>query len=143
MKSIVKFNLLFNDENYDRVTNPLRLNVFELLPIGMSWEHNAKKLVKKNPNKIISLLSNDGEAIAAVESPFDPVENKALVINPDASIRWDIGAVLNLNIKDNLMFSDVYYVNDELFFFFNKSGKDFRFSFDVFTGLPGKIYEAY
>ncbi|MBP2168743.1 hypothetical protein J2125_001935 [Erwinia toletana] len=142
MKSITNYKKLYNKDGYDRVKNPLGLSVFELLPDGLLWEYNSKKYEKKNSDKIISVLTKDGGTIAMVEAPFDRERNRALIINPDKSVKWDVTALLK-NAIDYDIFSDVYYIDDLLFFFYNKNGRDFRFSFDITTGNVGKIYESY
>jgi len=39
---IEKFNVISStDANYDRSSNPDRLNVFELSPLGISWHYNG------------------------------------------------------------------------------------------------------
>lgn len=143
MKSaVINFEKKYSNTGYDRVKNPKNLSVLELLPDGFSWSYNGVNHQRKNSNKIIPLLLKDANSIAVVEAPFDKNKNAAFILNPDNSIMWDISGIYRkMRVVD--FFSDVYYVNNELFYFLHSNGKDFRFSFDIKTGLCGKLTPSY
>lgn len=139
---IIDLEREYSNIEYDRVNNPNNLSVLKLLPDGFSWSYNGVRHQRKNNDKVIPLLIKDANAIAVVEAPFDNNKNAAFILNPDNSIMWNI-----IDIYREIMavdfFSDVYYVNNELFYFLHSNGKDFRFSFDIKTGLCGKLTPSY
>ncbi|WP_174353617.1 hypothetical protein [Serratia proteamaculans] len=139
---IIDFERKYSSIEYDRVNNPNSLSVLKPLPDSFSWSYNGVSHQRENSDKVIPLLLKDANAIAVVEAPFDKNKNAAFILNPDNSIMWDISDIYRKMMTVDF-FSDVYYVNNELFYFLHSNGKDFRFSFDIKTGLCGKLTPSY
>lgn len=88
--------------------------------------------------KGVALLLSNNLNIAVVVSPFCLSDNSAYIYSPDGNVKWDVGNIVRCNYK-NVVFSDVYYIFDMLYFFANIEGHDYRFSFDIDTGKVGNI----
>jgi len=142
MDSIYNFKLLTNLDGYDAIMNPKGLSVYELLPYGVEWECNGVAYRIKNENKIIPLLLKSNDKIALIKSPFDKKENQALIITSFNEVNWNVSAMIREKNK-NAIFTDVYYVFDELFFFVNINNCDYRFSFDTKNGRAGDLIVSY
>ncbi|MGY2969150.1 hypothetical protein ACVWVR_002155 [Ewingella americana] len=141
MRKIRNFKVIDDLVGYDRKLNPQRLSVFDLLPIGLSWECDGKKHEFKHDDKIIALLLNDNDLIALIKAPFNKYKNQAYIINSDGSVKWDVRSLLK-EYNNEVIFSDVYYIGQELYFFVNVNNSDFRFLFDVASGTVGKLLQS-
>lgn len=142
MSCIQDFTVIDNLGSYDRDANPQGLSVWELLPTGVSWSFLGRPYKIESFDKLIPKLLLGSVGIAVVISPFDLKENKALIIKPDGDVMWDVGAVAK-SIVGRGIYSDVYYVSGQLCFFVNINNQDFRFSFDVVSGVVGKLITSY
>ncbi|CNC62261.1 hypothetical protein [Yersinia similis] len=140
MSVINNFTIIDTLGSYDRKLNPQGLSVLELLPIGISWSYAGKKKEIYDNDKIIPLLLRDSSGIALIKSPFNKVNNKAYILNPDKTIKWDVKR--NLNINDAIFF-DVYYISNDLYFFIYINGGGFRFLFDIESGSIGELIRSY
>lgn len=139
MKQIINYKLNYRDETYDRKNNPQHLNIMELLPIGIEWATNYSnsKIIFTYCSCATYLRNHTGFGIVE----FEKYSNKgeAYILNSDNSKRFDI--VLPKEYRDGL-FSDVYYVNDDLCFFFY-CGRDYRAIVDENTGKIKDIIMSY
>lgn len=142
MDTISNFKLLDNLDGYDKVGNPNGLSMIELLPYGVTWLCNGKINEIKHNDKITSLLLKNNNGIALIKSPFNRIGNNAYIISPSNEIIWDVGSIIRDGTSE-IIFSDVYYVSDELNFFVNVDGRDYRFTFDPKTGQTGKLTPSY
>lgn len=142
MNTIVNFSVLDELGKYDKESNPNKLSVFDLLPTGVSWLYGTKKIEIRDDNKIIPLLLLGDTGVALVRAPFDKDKSQAYILNPAGDIMWNVKGIIDKKIKD-IIFHDVYYISDILFFFINVNGCDYRFSFDVDTGIAGEIIKSY
>jgi hypothetical protein len=142
MASIHNYTILDDLGNYDKELNPNRLSVIELLPKGVSWLHNGKKIEIKDDNKIVPVLLLNGDEIALIKAPYDKDQNKAYIIDAEGNIKWDVKDIINKKTSDAI-FYDAYYIYDELFFFLNIRNCDYRFSFDTKTGICGNLLQTY
>ena len=142
MDTINNFKLLDDLDGYDKVANPNGLNMIELLPHGVTWSCNGKINEIKHNNKIIALLLKNNNGIALVKSPFNKCGNNAYIISPLNEIVWDVGSIIR-NDTDKVIFSDVYYISDELNFFINIDVRDYRFTFEPKIGKAGKLTPSY
>ncbi|MCL6324721.1 MULTISPECIES: hypothetical protein [Pectobacterium] len=142
MGVISDFKLLDDLGGYDKASNPNRLNVFELSPHGISWLCDGKIYEIRCNEKLIPLVLVGGDGIALIKSPFDKKINNAYIVSPFNEIVWDVGGLVRAKNKD-IIFSDVYYVLNELCFFVHVDGCDYRFSFDEKTGRVGNLIKSY
>lgn len=142
MDAISAFKLLDNLDGYDKVANPKRLSVFELLPYGITWLCNGRINEIKHNDKIIPLLLKDNDGIALIKSPFNKKDNQAYIMAPFNEIKWNVGGLVRKNIE-SAIFSDVYYVLNDLCFFVNVGGRDYRFVFEPNTGKIGNLIPSY
>ena len=124
--------------HYDRESNPQGLSVFELLPKEVSWSFLGHFYKVQSQDKLIPLLLVGEIGVAIVFSPFNAGSNNAMVIKPDGGVMWDVGTCARAFIGGGI-FTDVYYVLGQLNFFVNIKNQDYRFSFDVVSGEPGKL----
>jgi hypothetical protein len=137
MAKLHNFRHIELDPSYDKIQNPKRLTVRELLPVGASWEHNGKKYEVLKPWGVLAVPLNDSCSIAIVEGPFETGQkNHAYVMNADRSVRFKINKPSELTTSS---FSDVYYVSGELCFFLSGSSGDFRLSINEIDGTISKI----
>jgi hypothetical protein len=147
--TITDFVIIEEHKKYDKVNNPLRLSVYDLMPTGVEWNCNGKKYKIRNGNKITPLLLKDNKHIAIVEESYNIHKNKAYIIDGNNEIKYNIKDLLFqnksllskyyiYNIADFVVFS-AYYINEELYFFVNIRGLDYRFSFDVNHGKYGEL----
>lgn len=95
MTSIHNYTILNDPGNYDKQLNPNRLSITELLPKGVSWLHNGKKIEIKDDNKIVPVLLLNGDEIALIKSPYDKNQNKAYIIDAEGNIKWDVKDIIN------------------------------------------------
>ncbi|CBG88124.1 hypothetical protein [Citrobacter rodentium] len=142
MNTIVNFNVLDELGKYDKESNPSKLSVFDLLPSGVSWLYGTKKIEIRDHKKIIPLLLLGDAEVALVRAPFDKDKSQAYILSSTGEIMWDVKEIIEKKIKE-VVFYDVYYISDILFFFININGHDYRFSFDVSTGIAGDIIQNY
>ncbi|WP_323637303.1 hypothetical protein [Pectobacterium polaris] len=142
MDAISNFKLIDNLSGYDKSNNVNGLNVIDLLPYGVSWSCNGKKKEIVYSDKIVPLLLKDNTGIALVKSPFSKKDNQAYIVNSHGDIFWDVGGTIRQHEKDAVI-SDVYYISDDLFFFFNVNGRDCRIKFYPKTGKIGEVIPSY
>lgn len=142
MNIINNFKLLDNLDGYDKLSNPMGLNTFQLLPHGVTWLYDGKKNVREHANKIIALPLYNNEGIALIQSPFDKLDNQAFIIKPNNEIKWNISEMIRKKHR-GVIFSDVYYITNTLFFFVNIDNLDYRFTFDPETGMFGDLIPSY
>lgn len=137
MIKLQNFRHIEVDPSYDKVQNPKRLTVRELLPIGASWEHKGKKHEVLKSSGVIAVPLTDFSGIAIVEGPFDAgPKNHAYIMNADGSVRFEIIKPSELYTS---LFSDVYYVVGELCFFLSGSSGDFRLSVNEIDGTISQV----
>jgi hypothetical protein len=156
MKNIINdFTYIEEIENYDKGNNPLKLSAYELLPVGIKWNYNGQEYKIQNGNRITAKLLNDKKHIAIIEE--NEKLNEAYIVDGNNIREYNIRELLdekNLEIKspyiigennytklnkDILIFYDVFYVRQELYFYVNIENEDYRFSFDFETGKIGKL----
>lgn len=118
--------------------------VLDRLPLAVSWTFENKQYILESEDKIIAICLKNRKEIAIVIAPFNILKNKAIIINGDKTIKWDVSNLLKKNKPISyIIFSDVYYVLDELSFFINEdNGYDFRFSLDSSTGKLGDLIQC-
>ncbi|WOA50884.1 hypothetical protein [Dickeya solani] len=142
MDTISDFKLMDSLGGYDKAANPKGLGLFNLLPHGVTWLCNGKRHEIKHGNKIIPLLLKENDGIALIKSPFNKKDNQAYIVTPSNKIKWNVGDLLKKHIE-GAIFLDVYFILDELFFFVNLDGRDYRFAFEPKTGEIGKLIASY
>jgi len=137
MTKLQNFRHIELDPSYDKIQNPKRLTVSELLPVGASWEHNGQKYEVLKSWGLLAVPLSDFSGIAIVEGPFETrKKNHAYVMNSAGSVRFEINKPSELSTSS---FSDVYYVTGELCFFLAGSSGDFRLSINEIDGTISKI----
>jgi hypothetical protein len=147
--TITDFVIIEEYKKYDKANNPLHLSVHDLMPIGIEWNYNGKKYNIQNGSKIMPLLLKGNNCIAIIEEPYNSYKNKAYIIEGNNVIRYNIKDLLfqnrsllskyNIYNKIDFVVSDVYYINDELYFFVIINELDYRFSFDINYGKYGGL----
>lgn len=142
MREIKKYKLLDDLNDYNRMLNPDGLNVFELIPYGVSWEYKGDVKEITCEKKVIPLLLKEEDGIALIKSPFDIESNQAFIISPANEIKWDVSCIINKKIK-GAIFTDVYYVLNDLCFFVSLNGCDYRFIFEPNTGGISDLIPTY
>ncbi|WP_409310364.1 hypothetical protein [Pectobacterium sp. B1J-3] len=112
------------------------------MPYGISWLCNENKQEIIYTDKIIPLPLQDNSGIALIKSPFSKEDSQAYIINPHGDICFDIGESIRKNERDAIM-SDVYYIFNDLFFFFNVNGCDYRIQVEPKVGIVGEVILSY
>lgn len=141
---ISKFKLIDSLGSYDKSKNINRLSIYDLLSEGVSWTYNGKNYQLLNEKKITAILLKGEQEIGIVEAPFNFKENKAYIINGDKSIKWNILKLIknkfeNSFINNNIAVSDLYYIENTLYFSIIINNEDYRFSFDPMNGDIGNL----
>lgn len=77
-----------------------------------------------------------------------PTSGKAYIQSAEGIIKWDVAGIIHTLYNNSrnayIHFLDVYYIQDELYFFINTGeAYDFRFSFDPVTGEVGELILSY
>lgn len=142
MDAISDFKLIDNLSGYDKSNNVSGLSVLDLLPYGVSWLCDGKEKEIVYPDKIIPLLLDDNSGIALIQSPFSKKDNQAYIINPHGDVFLNVGEVIRMREKDAIV-NDVYYISNDLFFFFNVNGRDYRIKVDPKSGNVGEVIPSY
>lgn len=134
---IENFHLVYRRLSF----NKDKKNIMNLLPIGVSWLLYNKQYYIENKKGIIAVLLRNKQEIALIEEPFNMQQNKATIINEDGLIKWNISNLLMVDKKiQTAIFSDVYYILDELNFFINiNKTDDFRFAVNSDVGNLGDL----
>jgi hypothetical protein len=138
-KNILNFKIIESFEKYDNHKNPLNLSVYDLLPVGVKWNCNGKEYQINNGNKMDALLLKNNQSISIIEEPYNKIKNRAYIINGNNEIQYNINNLLfEYNFKD-LYIWETRYIKNELYYFININGFDYRFSFDLETGKIGEL----
>jgi hypothetical protein len=133
MNKLTNIIRVFKDQDYDRINNPKRLPIMELLPIGVSWDVGENK-IELNFNKcaiVLPLSDQTGLAIVEFEN-FSYESSHAYVVNADGSKRFDVYHTPEIFNKSH--FYDVYYIDNKLNFFIFSNNKDYRLTVDDSDG---------
>jgi hypothetical protein len=143
---IIDFTIIEVFEKYDKHKNLLNLSVYDLLPCGIKWNCNGKEYLIKNGNKIDALLLKDNKSISIIEEPYNKIKNKTYIINGNNEIEFNIRNLLFGNKKITLEYDikdlyiwEAHYIGNELYYFINTNGYDYRFLFDLETGKIGDL----
>lgn len=116
MSTLAGYIAHYKDPTYDRVSNPQRRSIAEMLPSAVSWLDGSRTVrIDFSKNGLACPLA-DLSGVAIVESPFERDKNRAYVINSDGSERFAL--VKPSDAGSDAAFSDVYYVDGALSFFF-------------------------
>jgi hypothetical protein len=141
MKILSSLTKHYKDDTYDRVSNPARRPVVDLLPIAISWVFdNQKKRIDFATSGLACALS-DMTGIAVVDAIFAAgTSNKAYIVDADGSERFVVSKPEKCAATD--FFSDVYYVGDVLNFFVSGRSGDCRIEYDANVGEMLRIIET-
>jgi hypothetical protein len=123
----------------------------------VKWNYNGQAHEIQNGNRLTVKLLNDRKHIAIIEVSDNRNLNEAYIVDGTSVQKYNLRKLLNetnleirsphiigdnhrikLN-KDTLIFYDVYYINQELYFYAVVENEDYRFSFDLETGKIGKL----
>jgi hypothetical protein len=123
----------YRDPEYDRVNNPERRPIVELLPIAASWTFSDQPYrVDFTPCGVIQLL-RDASGLAIINAPFGSAfDNQAYILNANGSLRFTVAKSSVFSVADR--FSDVYYVADILRFFVSGPSGDLCIEYDPVAG---------
>ena len=135
MDKIYDFQFINKHQGYDAINNPDRLNQSELLPIGIKWKFNGSQYSIVNEDGVIGVILEKRNELAIIEGMKSFTTNKAYIVNGKGALLWNIGELLykQKHVKTNKIFF-VYNENDLVYFLFNNSLCDYRFSIDPITG---------
>ena len=143
---IEKFNMISStDANYDRSSNPDRLNVFELSPLGISWHYNGQDYKIINERRISAILLKNKIEIALVEAPFDKsYNNKAYIVNACGEIVWNIKESFLAKYRNiyDVNFYYPFYQSTDLYYYVIINNLDFRFFVSTTTREIGELIES-
>jgi hypothetical protein len=133
MNMVSQFEKHYRDPEYDRLNNPERRPIVELLPIAASWTFSDQPYrVDLTPCGVIQLL-HDASGLAIVNAPFGAAfENQAYILNADGSLRFTVAKSSVFSVADR--FSDVYYVADVLCFFVSGPSGDLFIEYNPAEG---------
>jgi hypothetical protein len=153
---ITNFEFIEKTEGYDKINNPLRLSVYELLPAGIKWHYNGKEYKIKKETGLVAILLNDEKHIAVVEETLNGELNEAYIVTGNNIQKYNIRRLLNesdltikspyaaeenntVKDKNTIIFDAVYYEGQELYFFIFIKNEYYRFSFNLENGKIGKL----
>jgi hypothetical protein len=124
------------------------ITISELTSKTVSWYYGGQYHEIKNDNELLALLLNNKNHIAIIENLYGNIsENKACIVNGNNEKIWDIASLFHLTHKNfiesrNVIFYDIYYIGENLYFFVNIHNTDWRFSFNPDSGEIGKLIES-
>ena len=140
-KEIENILIIESFEKYDKQKNPLKLSVYDLLPCGVKWKYNGNEYLINNENKIEVLLLKNNENISIIEEPYNKIKNKAYIVNGENEVKYNIKDLLLENKEFmleyngiNIFIYEAHYIENELFYFLNINGFDYRILFDLKSG---------
>lgn len=138
MNLIKNFELIFEDNGYDRVKNLKGLNVKQLSPIGVCWNdgENFHQIIDKE-DKVFS-EKFDNYHIVIIIAPFeqDVKKNKAYLLNSIGEVVVNFRKILIEKFDTQFYyFSDVYIENSELFLIVHFRSQDFKFQYKLNDGI--------
>jgi hypothetical protein len=141
MSVISDFMELYKDQSYDRINNPNQLPIIDLLPIGISWSGGCSKIRLDFINVATVCPLSDMSGIAIVEMDNAQINKRAnaYIVNADGDIRFDIKLP---TWAANGIFYDVYYIGDDLCFFFYSDNYDYRMIIDTDSGIIKDILKS-
>lgn len=140
MTKIIDYKLNYFDNNYDRKTNPNKLSVEELSPLGLTWFTKTNTYQINFNNKGSVCILKDSTGFGIIESRKESNDSGiAYILNSNNLKRFDIKLP---NEFKNGIFYDVYYVKDNLCFFFY-CGRDYRAIINENTGQIEDIIMSY
>jgi len=140
MSTLIGYTTHYNDPTYDRINNPQRRSVAELLPCAVSWLDGGRTVRIEFSKNGISCPLADLSGVGIVESPFEREPNRAYVTNSDGSERFAL--MKPSEAGPDALFSDVYYVDGTLCFFLSGRFGDRRIECDATTGQLLKIVQV-
>jgi hypothetical protein len=133
------FQVIERIPGYDKMLNPRKLSIAELVPVGLNWKFmGAQKNISANEG-IDGIPLIDGTGIAVVEAPFDPASNCAYIVNSDGTIRSRINSRSALG---HAMFYDVIYQNGQLTFLAAISNRDYQIVVREADGYALRVTET-
>jgi len=134
MQLINNFMEVFKDQNYDRINNPNKLPIKDLLPTGIYWSiGNTTHTIVFESCAVVRLLSDmSGIAIVEIENETLVKQAHAYIINADGTKRFEIQ--LPAWATEDGRFNDVYYIGNDLCFFFFANHEDYRMIVDAGNG---------
>ena len=143
MDKIYDFQFINKHQGYDAINNPDRLNQSELLPIGIKWKFNDTQYSIVNEDGVIGVILEKRNELAIIEGMISFTTNKAYIVNGKGDLLWNIGELLYKQkyVKTNRFFF-VDNDKDSVYFLFNNSICDYRFSIDPITGEISDFYEV-
>lgn len=142
MKTKIIKNLILDNGGISEAEKGV-LTVFDTLPYRITWSYNDMNHKIEHKNKLIPLLLKDNQHIAIIQAPCNKELNGAYIVNGDGNIVWRLMDLLKEQRSLNqLVFSDVYYINNSLYFFVVISNIDYRFEFNLCTGKMGDLIES-
>jgi len=124
---------------YDKVNNPQRLSVAELVAVGLTWQSGGVQHAIHNQAGVSGRLLGDASGIAVVEGPYDPSANRAYIVNADGSLRARIPAQIG---AERVMFYDVIEANGSVAFLAAAPGRDVRLEVREADGAPVQVTES-
>jgi hypothetical protein len=129
-------------------TRKKNITISELSSKTVSWYYGGECHEIKNDNELLALLLNNKNYIAIIENLYGDIsENKACIVNGNNEKIWDISLKLKFSHKKfienrNVIFYDIYYIGETLYFFVNIHNTDWRFSFNPDNGEIGDLIES-
>lgn len=144
---IEKFSLYNSTFRGQDISTEKSLSLEESLPDTLEWTYNNEVHKMICENRILATITLKKDKIAIIKSPFDPNLNNAFIIDGIGLEVWNVydlakKKLINRIRTEEIIFTDVYYIGTELYFFIFADGYDFRFSFNTVSGEMGKFIES-
>jgi hypothetical protein len=133
------FQKYYKDQDYDRANNPELLPNKDLMAIGVSWLADNNRIDLNFTNGGIAHPLLDLSGVAVVEQKIHR-DTAAYVVNADGTTRFKLA--FPAWVTSGGMFFDVYYVGNDLCFFFCANCGDFRMIVDPQDGKVIAIKES-
>jgi hypothetical protein len=106
----------------------------------LQWFYNGSTMEIIDDNKLIATLLRNNIEIAIIRAPFHK-NNQTHILHATGKVKWNVRDKIK-STYDYIIFSDVYYIGEILFFFINTNKGDYRFSFDTDNGSVGNPIQS-
>lgn len=133
--------------NSNKINSDDQMSIIDILPNTISWSYKGKIYKIENEDKVIAVLLENNNQIAVIEAPSNKTHNKAYIVDNTGQVIMNIYEIFLRKNNSKycgkfIIFTDVYYIKDELYFFLVLNNTDFRLRIDTINLQIGDLIES-